>query len=281
MGPGQRRDPQGPGVGEGHDATPAPRTGRRPRSPAGRLAPGDQQLEVGLGLQAGQRGVEEVEVGEAALVAGPGQAAGDVVRRAGTGGQHVAAEPSRASWWASSSSTRAWEDGASGPCAGSSARSGSPRTLVSEAMKSRSGWRTGTASKPMDGVIVGSTWSPAKQQAGGAVGEDVVALRVAGGVHGVEGAGPDLDRVVALEPGVRVAPSASGRAGARRPSRPTARRREGPRGAQHVQRRVRVARPGAVQLVERGPLPAAEADVGAELAARSPRPACSGRGARG
>ena len=130
---------------------------------AGRLAARHQQLEVRLGLQAGQRGVEEVEVGEPALVPGPGQVAGDVVRRAGTAGERLAAEPrAGASWWASSSSTRACEDGATGPCAGSSARSGSSRTLVSEPMKSRSGWRTGTGSKPIEGVIVGSTWSPAK-----------------------------------------------------------------------------------------------------------------------
>ena len=67
-------------------------------------------------------------------------------------------------------------------------------------MKSRSGW-AGRHRLEADGrrdrgqhVVAG------EQQPGGAVGEDVVALRVAGRVHGVEGARPDLDRVVALEP---------------------------------------------------------------------------------
>ena len=69
---------------------------------------------------------------------------------------------SRFSWKTSSSSTRACEDGATGPWAGRIRRSGRARTLVSEAMKSPSGCGVGGTVKPMDGVIVGSTWSPAK-----------------------------------------------------------------------------------------------------------------------
>src|SRR6478752_2552578 len=68
----------------------------------------------------------------------------------------------RRSWKASSSSTRWCDDGATGPCAGRIVRSGSERTLVSDAMKSPSGSGVGGTVKPIDGVIVGSTWSPAK-----------------------------------------------------------------------------------------------------------------------
>ena len=56
---------------------------------------------------------------------------------------------------------RVWLDGATGPCAGSRVRSSSPRTLVSDPRKSASGAAVGTGSKPIDGVMVGSTWSPA------------------------------------------------------------------------------------------------------------------------
>jgi hypothetical protein len=41
-------------------------------------------------------------------------------------------------------------------------RSGSERTRASEERKSPSGWSVGGTVKPIDGVIVGSTWSPAK-----------------------------------------------------------------------------------------------------------------------
>ena len=59
---------------------------------ARRLAAGDEELEVGLGLHRGERGVEDVELREGALVAGPGQLARDVVRRAGAVGDRVEAQ---------------------------------------------------------------------------------------------------------------------------------------------------------------------------------------------
>ena len=49
---------------------------------------------------------------------------------------------SRSSWWASSSSTRACDDSVTGPCAGSSRRSGILRTVSSEPRKSPSGLPT-------------------------------------------------------------------------------------------------------------------------------------------
>ena len=45
-----------------------------------------------------------------------------------------------------------------------------------------------------------------EQQPVGAVGEDVVARRVAGRVDGVDGPAADLDRDVAVEPGVGIGP---------------------------------------------------------------------------
>ena len=73
-------------------------------------------------------------------------------------------------------------------------------------MKSPSGWSASAGSKPIDGVMVGSTWSPAKSSPAGAVGEDVVALGVAGRVDRVDGAVADGQRDVALQPGVGVVP---------------------------------------------------------------------------
>ena len=267
------RRPRPSGPGRGWPPRPGRQAGTRPanRTPSavsstGRLAPRHQQLEVGLGLQAGQGGVEQVEVGEAPLVAGPGQAAGDVVRRAGTGRQHVAAEP-QPGLVVGEQLVDAGVGGRRERAVRRQQREvGQPADLgeggheVAQRLAHRHRLEADGRRDRGQHVVAG------EQQPGGAVGEDVVALRVAGGVHGVEGARPDLDRVVALEPGVgigpvrQVGPALAGRRG------PLLGDGEGPRGPQHVQRRVRVARPGAVELVERGPLPGAEADVGAELA---------------
>ena len=65
------------------------------------------------------------------------------------------------SWWSRSSSIRACVDGATGPCAGSRAGRAAPH-LGQRAEEVASGLLGGHGSKPIDGVIVGSTWSPAK-----------------------------------------------------------------------------------------------------------------------
>ena len=123
---------------------------------------------------------EDVELVVGVLVPGPAEVAGDLgrVERPGRPGRSGRGRAAR-SWKASSSSTRACEDGATGPCAGRICRSGRPRTLVSDAMKSPSGCGSagnGEADRRRDRrqhVVAG------EQQPVGAVGEDEVARRVA------------------------------------------------------------------------------------------------------
>src|SRR3546814_18883765 len=86
----------------------------------------------------------------------------------------------RWSWNAISSSTRAWLDSVTAPCAGSSRRSGIARTLASESRKSISGRSASHGSNPTDGESrhhVGTS----EQQLVGEGGEVKVAL---GGARG-------------------------------------------------------------------------------------------------
>ena len=142
---------------------------RRPRPPApSRRSSGRRGRRAARGAPwspAGERRVEEVEVGEPALVAGPGQHAGHVVRRGGAAGERVEAEPQPV-LVVGEELVDAGVRGRARPARARAAGRGpaAARTLVERAQEVAQRLRTGTGSKPIDGVIVGSTWSPAKSR---------------------------------------------------------------------------------------------------------------------
>ena len=127
-----------------------------------RPGPAHEQVEVRAGLDDGEHLVERVELVELALAPRPGERAGDLERR-----RRARRRPRRGlveplPWWAISSSTRACTLSVTGPCAGSSRASGTAadQLQASQEVAERQ-LGAGTGSKPIDGVIVGSTWSPA------------------------------------------------------------------------------------------------------------------------
>ena len=267
-GPGSAVRPAGSRGREGHDAPPTS-ANRTPSAVSRRVASprATSSSRWALVSRLARAALKRSRSASRALVAGPGQLAGDVVRRAGP-----AASTSRQS---RSRCLVVREQLVDAGVRGRRDRAvrrqqrevGQPADLgeggheVAQRLRDRHRLEADRRRDRGQHVVAG------EEQPGGAVGEDVVALRVAGGVHRVEGARPDLDRVVALEPGVGVAPSASGRAGARRRRGPLA-RRSSRAPADRSTASVGSASPGRVPWSRSsvGSLPEAEADVGAELA---------------
>ena len=93
---------------------------------------------------------------------------------------------SRCSWWASSSSTRACDERRPGRGQAAAAGRAGRGPWSARPGSRRAAAVGGTGSKPIDGVIVGSTWSPANSSPAAVVGEHEVARGVARGVDRVE-----------------------------------------------------------------------------------------------
>ena len=218
----------------------------------GDLAPCGEQVEVRQRLHRREHRVERVEVGEALLAAGPGQLAAR--RRTPSAGppatrRQAELAAARRGGRPARRRGRAWTRSPA-PWAGSSRRSGSARTLASEPRKSPSGCSAYAGSNPIDGVMVGSTWSPANSSPAAAVGEDEVALRCGPGSATASRVRlADVERVVAARASCPGIPQSRGPAARRRQrspaSSPASSLGAGARRSGHRRVRVEAARCGS------------------------------------
>ena len=126
------------------------------------------------GLGDGEHLVERVEVVQRPASAASTQPGRGLAGGLGAAEMAASVSSSRAPWCAISSSTRAWALPVIGPWAGSNRASG--RSASGQRAQERAERIVDTTgSKPIDGVIVGSTWSPANSRRPPVVEHDVAA----------------------------------------------------------------------------------------------------------